>query len=53
MRSETKVLSNVWWPVRVGDEATEKALTVWLNSSVGLVDHSGPADQHTKAAGSP
>ena len=37
MRSETKVLSNVWWPVRVGDEATEKALTVWLNSSLGLL----------------
>ena len=37
MRSETKVLSNVWWPVRIGDEATEKALTVWLNSSLGLL----------------
>ena len=37
MRSDTRVLSNVWWPVRVGDEATEKALTVWLNSSLGLL----------------
>ena len=37
MRSEVNVLSNVWWPVRVADETTEKALTVWLNSSLGLL----------------
>ena len=37
MRSEERVLSNVWWPVRVQDERSEKALVVWLNSSVGLV----------------
>ena len=37
MRSVTRVLSNVWWPVRVEDEATEKALAVWLNSSLGLL----------------
>ena len=37
MRSETRVLSNVWWPVRVGDESVEKALAVWLNSSLGLL----------------
>ena len=37
MRSDTRVLSNVWWPVRVEDEATEKALAVWLNSSLGLL----------------
>ena len=37
MRSTTRVLSNVWWPVRVEDEATEKALAVWLNSSLGLL----------------
>ena len=37
MRSETRVLSNVWWPVQVQDEATEKALAVWLNSSLGLL----------------
>ncbi len=37
MRSETRVLSNVWWPVRVEDEAAEKALAVWLNSSLGLL----------------
>ena len=37
MRSDTRVLSNVWWPVLVGDEATEKAIAVWLNSSLGLL----------------
>ena len=37
MRSDTRVLSNVWWPVRVQDESAEKALTIWLNSSVGLL----------------
>ena len=37
MLSDTRVLSNVWWPVCVEDEATEKALTVWLNSSLGLL----------------
>ena len=37
MRSEMRVLSNVWWPVGVEDELTEKALTVWLNSSLGLL----------------
>ena len=37
MRSDTRVLSNVWWPVRVEDEATEKVVAVWLNSSLGLL----------------
>ena len=37
MRSDTRVLSNVWWPVRVEDEAIEKAITVWLNSTPGLL----------------
>ena len=37
MRSSTKALSNVWWPVSFGDAAIEKALTVWLNSSLGLL----------------
>ncbi|MYF78873.1 MAG: hypothetical protein F4180_03000 [Chloroflexi bacterium] len=37
MRSEDRVLSNVWWPVRVEDEITEKALTVWMNSSLGIL----------------
>ena len=37
LRTDTRVLSNVWWPVRVKDAPTEKALAVWLNSSVGLL----------------
>ena len=37
MRSEVNVLSNVWWPVRMEDESTEKALAIWLNSSLGLL----------------
>ena len=37
MRSNTRVLSNVWWPVRVEDTATEKAIAVWLNSTLGLL----------------
>ena len=37
MRSETRVLSNVWWTVRVQGAPTEKALAVWLNSSLGLL----------------
>ena len=37
MRSDVNVLSNVWWPVRVTDESQEKALIVWLNSSLGLL----------------
>ena len=27
----------MWWPVRVEDEATEKAIAVWLNSIPGLL----------------
>ena len=37
MRSNTRVLSNVWWPVRVEDAAAEKAIAVWLNSTPGLL----------------
>ncbi len=37
MRSNESALSNVWWPMRIEDEATEKALTVWLNSTLGLL----------------
>ena len=33
----TRVPSNVWWPIRVQDAPTEKALAVWLNSSLGLL----------------
>ena len=31
-----KVLSNVWWPINVQDVSYEKALTLWLNSSLGI-----------------
>ncbi len=37
MRTEVNVLSNVWWPVRMNDVATEKAIATWLNSSLGLL----------------
>ena len=37
MRSEARVLSNVWWPIRIEDVAIEKALAAWLNSSLGLL----------------
>jgi len=37
MRSDTAVLSNVWWPVRVKNEYIEKAVALWLNSSLGLL----------------
>ena len=37
MRSNAKVLSNVWWPVLLEDTLAEKALAVWLNSSLGLL----------------
>ena len=37
MRTDTRVLSNVWWPVKVDEVSHEKALAVWLNSSLGLL----------------
>ena len=37
MRAETKVLGRMWWPVRVEGSEFEKVLTVWLNSSLGLL----------------
>ena len=37
MWSETRVLSNVWWEARVDNVSTEKALAVWLNSSLGIL----------------
>ena len=37
MWSETRVLSNVWWPVQAEDMTAEKALATWLNSSLGLL----------------
>ena len=37
MWSEKEVLSNVWWEIRVKDVQTEKALALWLNSSLGIL----------------
>lgn len=37
VRCTTRVLSNVWWPVRIEDAASERALAAWLNSSLGLL----------------
>ena len=37
MRADTRVLSNVWYSVQVEDAATEKAIAVWLNSTLGLL----------------
>ena len=37
MRADTNVLASMWWPVRTDDNSLEKALTVWLNSSLGLL----------------
>ncbi len=31
------VLSNVWWPVKTSNQAWDKALAVYLNSSVGIL----------------
>ena len=38
VRMETPVLSNVWWPVRLleQNDNCEKALALWLNSTLGL-----------------
>ena len=37
LRSQEKVLSNVFWELQVGGERYEKALTAWFNSSLGLL----------------
>ena len=37
MRSEERVLSNVWWPVKIENPAMEKALALWMNSSLGVL----------------
>ena len=31
------VLSNVFWPVKTGNDAWDKALAIWLNSSAGIL----------------
>ena len=37
MRCEERVLSNVWWPIRIEGVEIEKALSVWMNSSLGFL----------------
>ncbi len=37
MRCDRSVLSNVWYSVNVDSVAAEKALVVWLNSSLGVL----------------
>lgn len=40
VRSSKPLLSNVWWPFKAGasvSEAAEKALVLWLNSTLGLL----------------
>ena len=37
MRSEVDVLASMWWPVRLNNQRAEKALAIWLNSSLGLI----------------
>lgn len=38
VRLDEKVLANVWWPLALnGDEAQEKALMLWINSTLGLL----------------
>ena len=37
MQSAVRVLSNVWWPITLEEEAMEKALVIWMNSSLGLL----------------
>ena len=37
MRLETNVLASMWWPIRVEGPAMERAIAVWLNSSLGLL----------------
>ncbi len=33
----TPILSNVWWPIKTSKQAWDKALAVYLNSSLGLL----------------
>ena len=37
MSTDTAVLSNVWWPFKTEIHAWDKALAVYLNSSIGLL----------------
>ena len=46
MWSEKEVLSNVWWPVRVEDVQTEKALSTLAEFQPGHPDLFSRKDQH-------
>ena len=35
--TDVPVLSNVWWPVKMASYDLDKAIAVWLNSSLGLL----------------
>ena len=37
MVADRAVLANVFWPVKTNDDQWDKALAVWLNSSVGVL----------------
>ena len=37
MRSQNRVLSNVWWPVLSDNRDWEKALALWMNGSLGIL----------------
>ena len=37
LRTPRKVLSNVFWTVKIDDDQLEQALALWLNSSIGLL----------------
>ena len=37
MRCESRVLSNVWWPISTADGSFEKPFVAWMNSSLGLL----------------
>lgn len=37
MRAEEEVLSNVFWELQVENVETEKAIAIWINSSLGIL----------------
>ena len=37
MRVDTPVLGRMWWPVKLDNVTAEKALCLWLNSSLGVL----------------
>ena len=51
MRSGTNVLSNVWWPIRVQDEPTEKGSRGLAELQLGTVDYPDAKDQHRRWLG--